>query len=164
LTLLSLEAQHRFASFALAYIDSERRNLNDTVAARVAGGLQGEQVMTGRVRPSPHTMFVYLGVVIACIAGVTPRAHAEAGDYSAWQTIVNLVSPPRADNPVTAPQMQGPYPLLLNPSSFSDGFSPGGYYQWQTVKLAPSTGAVCGNGSQYKFFVNRVPNTRNTII
>jgi hypothetical protein len=120
--------------------------------------------MTGRVRPSPHTMFVYLGVVIACIAGVIPRAHAEAGDYSAWQTIVNLVSPPRADNPVTAPQMQGPYPLLLNPSSFSDGFSPGGYYQWQTVKLAPSTGAVCGNGSQYKFFVNRVPNTRNTII
>ena len=32
------------------------------------------------------------------------------------------------------------------------------------MKLAASTGAVCGNGSQYKFFVNRVPNTRNTII
>jgi hypothetical protein len=77
---------------------------------------------------------------------------------------VNLVSPPSADNPVTPAQMQGPYPLLLNPSSYSDGFSPGAYYQWQTIKLAPATGAVCGNGSQYKFFVNRVPNTRNTII
>ena len=120
--------------------------------------------MTGLVRPSLRSMFVSFGMILACIAGVIPRAHAEAGDYSAWQTIVNLVSPPRADNPVTPAQMQGPYPLLLNPSSFSDGFSPGAYYQWQTVKLAPSTGAVCGNGSQYKFFVNRVPNTRNTII
>lgn len=116
------------------------------------------------VFPSLRSLFVSIGIVAACMVGVIPRAHAEAGDYNAWQTIVNLVSPPAADNPVTPPQMQGPYPLLLNPSSYSDGFSPGAYYQWQTVKLAPSTGAVCGNGSQYKFFVNRVPNTRNTIV
>jgi hypothetical protein len=120
--------------------------------------------MTGFVCPPLRSMFVSTAILTACIAGVIPRAHAEAGDYSAWQTIVNLVSPPRADNPVTAAQMQGSYPLLPNPSAYGDGFSPGAYYQWQTIKLAPSTGAVCGNGSQYKFFVNRVPNTRNTIV
>lgn len=119
--------------------------------------------MTGLVC-SPRSIFLPLSLLIACMAGVTPRAHAEAGDYSAFQTIVNLVSPPPADNPVTPAQMQGPYPLLPNPSPYDDGFSPGAYYQWQTIKLAPSTGAVCGNGSPYKFFVNRVPNTRNTIV
>lgn len=95
---------------------------------------------------------------------VASPARSEEGDYSVWQTIVNIISPPGPDNRVTAAQRLGPYPLLANPSSFVDGFSPGAYSQWQTVKLAPSTGAVCGNGSQYKFFVNRVPNTRNTII
>lgn len=92
------------------------------------------------------------------------EVYAEQGDYSSFQTLVNLLSPPRADNPVTAAQRTGPYPLLTNPSGFSDGFSRGAYYQWQTIRLAPSTGAVCGNGSPFKFFVNRVPNTRNTII
>lgn len=91
-------------------------------------------------------------------------AHAELGDYSAWQTFLNLFSPPGADNPVTPAQRQGPYPLLSNPAGYADGFSPGNYGAWQTIKLAPETGAVCGNGSQYKFFVNRVANTRNTIV
>lgn len=91
-------------------------------------------------------------------------AHAEPGDYSAFQTALNLLFPPTADNPVTAAQMQGSYPLKPNPAGFADGFRRGAYYQWQTIRLAPSTGAVCGNGSQYKFFVNRVPNTRNTVI
>ena len=95
---------------------------------------------------------------------ITPPAHAELGDYSAWKTLVNLVSPPPADNKVTAEQGLGPYPLLNNPGGFNAGFKPGNYYGWQTVQLAPQTGAVCGNGSPYKFFVNRVPNTSNTII
>jgi len=120
--------------------------------------------MTGAVCSFARSMFLSVSLLIACTAGIVPRAHAEAGDYTALQTILNLASPPRADNPVTPAQMQGPYPLLPNPSAYNDGFSPGAYYQWQTIKLAPSTGAVCGNGSQYKFFVNRVPNTRNTIV
>jgi hypothetical protein len=91
-------------------------------------------------------------------------AQAEEGDYNAFQTALNLLFPPRADNPVRAAETVGTYGLKANPSGFSDGFNPGGYYAWQTVKLAASTGAVCGNGSQYKFFVNRVPNTRNTIV
>jgi len=91
-------------------------------------------------------------------------AQAEQGDYNFWQTLNNLVAPPAADNQVTPAQRVGPYPLLANPSDFNSGFKPGAYYAWQTVQMAPQTGAVCGNGSPYKFFVNRVPNTRNTVI
>ncbi|KAF0809033.1 hypothetical protein A167_02243 [Alcanivorax sp. S71-1-4] len=91
-------------------------------------------------------------------------ALAELGDYNAWQTTVNIFSPRTADNPVTPADQTGPYPLLTNPSGFSDGFAPGNYYAWQTIQMAPETGAVCGNGSPFKFFVNRVPNTSNTIV
>ena len=48
--------------------------------------------------------------------------------------------------------------------SSSDGFQPGRYDAWQTIQVAPSTGAVCGDGSPFKFFVNRVADTRNTIV
>lgn len=103
--------------------------------------------------------------VLAFVLSVSALpAQAELGDYNAFQTLLNLAFPPGADNPVTAAQQQGLYPLKPNPSGFADGFNRGAYYQWQTVKLAASTQAVCGNGSQYKFFVNRVPNTRNTLI
>ena len=91
-------------------------------------------------------------------------AHAELGDYGFWRTLLNLTSPPAADNKVTPAQAIGPYPLLNNPAGFNAGFKPANYYAWQAVQLAPQTGAVCGNGSPYKFFVNRVPNTSNTII
>lgn len=95
---------------------------------------------------------------------VAAPASAELGDYSAWQTTLNLLFPPGPDNPVRPSETLGAYGLKQNPAGYADGFQPGGYYKWQTIKLAPSTGAVCGNGSQYKFFVNRVPNTRNTIV
>jgi hypothetical protein len=94
----------------------------------------------------------------------TAPAHAELGDYSGWRTFLNLLYPPPADNPVTPGERVGDYPLLANPSGFDDGFHAGAYRRWQTVQLAAQTGAVCGNGSPYKFFVNRVPNTSNTLI
>ncbi|MDG9923354.1 MULTISPECIES: pectin acetylesterase-family hydrolase [unclassified Pseudomonas] len=101
---------------------------------------------------------------LCVMALLTAPAHAELGDYSVWKTLLNLTMPPPADNKVTPEQGLGPYPLLNNPGGFNSGFKPGNYYGWQTVQLAPQTGAVCGNGSPYKFFVNRVPNTTNTII
>lgn len=100
---------------------------------------------------------------VVLMLGALP-ARAELGDYSAFQSLLNLAFPPGPDNPVTPAQTQGPYPLKANPAGFADGFKRGAYYQWQTVQLAASTGAICGNGSPYKFFVNRVPNTRNTIV
>lgn len=112
-------------------------------------------------RPSLVATTVASALAVALVA---LPAQAEEGDYSWWQTLANLVSPPKADNKVTAAQRTGDYPLLSNPSGFADGFRPGAYHQWQTIQLAPETGAVCGNGSPYKFFVNRVPHTRNTLI
>jgi hypothetical protein len=106
-----------------------------------------------------RSIALWVGTAVAACAA--PQARAELGDYDWWQTMVNLVAPPGPDNPVTYQQTQGIYPLLANPA---DGWNPGAYYTWQTIKLSASTGAVCGNGSQYKFFVNRVPNTRNTLI
>jgi hypothetical protein len=97
------------------------------------------------------------------LAAAAP-AHAEEGDYSGWQTFWNLLFPPAADKPVRSSERTGPYPLLSNPRTFDDGFGRGGYTKWQTVDLAPATGAVCGNGSPYKFFVNRVAHTRNTVV
>ncbi len=108
-----------------------------------------------------------ISVVIATAAltvAASQPLHAEEGDYGFWQTLANLVDPPPPDNKVTPAQRQGQYPLLANPAGFDDGFDPAAYYEWQTVQMAPETGAVCGNGSPYKFFVNRVPNTRNTLI
>ncbi|MFC3552442.1 pectin acetylesterase-family hydrolase [Lysobacter cavernae] len=105
-----------------------------------------------------------LAIALA-IALTPPAALAEEGDYAWWQVLVNLVSPAPADNPVTPAQRNASaYPLLGNPAGFDDGFAPGRYLGWQTVQLAPETGAVCGNGTPYKFFVNRVADTRNTLI
>lgn len=91
-------------------------------------------------------------------------ASAEPGDYGPLQTLRNVRFPPPADHPVRSEQAGGPFPLQSNPPEFEDGFEPGRYLQWQTIQLHPDTGAVCGNGSPYKFFVNRAPNTRNMVI
>ncbi len=105
---------------------------------------------------------ILIGMVLSIL--VTSTATAEPGDYSFLRTLANLASPPAADNPVTPAQRNGIYPLLPDPASFNDGFNPKRYYDWQTIQLSASTGAVCGNGSPYKFFVSRVPNTKNTIL
>lgn len=102
-------------------------------------------------------------LVVFCLVFAAP-ANAEVGDYDFITTVFNFFAPFGADNPVTPAQMQGPYPLLDNPAGFADGYDPGAWYTWQAVQMHPSTGAVCGNGSPYKFFVNRAPNTSNTVI
>ena len=94
--------------------------------------------------------------------GLATPASAEFGDYGFWDTLANLVSPPRADNPVRPEQRVGTYPLLANGNN--GGFKPGLYWSWQTITMTPQSGAVCGDGSPYKFFVNRVPNSSNTLV
>lgn len=39
-----------------------------------------------------------------------------------------------------------------------------GYYQWDMVELSGDTGAACGNGTPYRFFVNRTPSSKNVVI
>jgi len=38
------------------------------------------------------------------------------------------------------------------------------YYQWQTITLPASSGASCGNGTPYRFFLNRALFTRDTVV
>ena len=112
---------------------------------------------------SPRTTIKIM--TFLALIGTSYNASAELGDYGFWQTLKNLIWPMNADNPVTHEQQTAQhYPLLSNPNNFNDGFSGGDYLQWQTVQLHPSTGAICGNGSPYKFFVNRVADTSNTIV
>lgn len=108
-------------------------------------------------------MFMAIIVVLTFILCCPAPSFAELGDYGPLKTLKHLRKPPKADNPVTDSQRLPPYPLLNNPRRFRDGFDPKEYLKWQTVKLHPSTGAICGNGSPYKFFVNRVAHTSNTL-
>jgi hypothetical protein len=39
-----------------------------------------------------------------------------------------------------------------------------GYYQWDMVELPPESGAACGDGSPYRFFVNRTPLSKDVAI
>ncbi|MCQ8185000.1 pectinacetylesterase family protein [Parvularcula maris] len=103
------------------------------------------------------------GAAAAVVLSYATPAAAEPGDYSGWQTFWNLFSPPKADRKVRSWERVGEYGLYSNPSGFNDGFSPGNYGNWQTIQLHPSTGAICGNGSPFKFFINRVASTRNTM-
>ena len=38
------------------------------------------------------------------------------------------------------------------------------YFQWEMVELPASSGATCGNGTPYRFFVNRTPFTSKTVV
>ncbi|MES2091615.1 MAG: pectin acetylesterase-family hydrolase [Pseudomonadota bacterium] len=38
------------------------------------------------------------------------------------------------------------------------------YNKWVAVEAPASTGAACGNGSLYHYFVNRAPNTKKTLV
>ena len=39
-----------------------------------------------------------------------------------------------------------------------------GYFTWDAVTLPTSTGASCGNGTPYRFFINRNPFTTKTVV
>jgi hypothetical protein len=98
-------------------------------------------------------------LLLGCISSVW----AEPGDYGFWKTIGNLITPESANNPVTDAQAQGMYPLTKADANHNDDFEPGKYDNWQKVDVPASSGAICGNGSPYKFFVSRVPDSNNTV-
>jgi hypothetical protein len=39
-----------------------------------------------------------------------------------------------------------------------------GYYQWEMVELPVESGAACGNGTPYRFFVNRTPLSKSVVV
>jgi dienelactone hydrolase len=39
-----------------------------------------------------------------------------------------------------------------------------GYFQWDMVELPPESGASCGDGSPYRFFVNRTPLNKDLVM
>lgn len=43
-------------------------------------------------------------------------------------------------------------------------FAQAAYFKWEMVELPPESGAACGNGSPYRFFVNRTPFSHNIAI
>jgi hypothetical protein len=91
-------------------------------------------------------------------------AYAEIGDYTATQTSLNKMIPSIADRPITsADRRLVPLPINQNPTGFQDGFDPKKYDTWQQVKLDPSTGAKCGDGSPFSFWVNRKASTSNVM-
>jgi hypothetical protein len=38
------------------------------------------------------------------------------------------------------------------------------YFRWEMVELPASSGAACGNGTPYRFFVNRTPLSRDLVL
>lgn len=106
-------------------------------------------------------VILFLTFVLSSIFSV--NVYAEPGDFGFWATLKNLFVPDRANRPVTPRQTLGFYPLTKDDPGFNDGFNPKKYNTWQQVDVPVKTGAMCSNGSPYKFFVRRVPHTSNTI-
>lgn len=89
----------------------------------------------------------------------------ELGYLNNQQIYENMQNPYMADNPVTPEDKNAlAFPLLTNAAGFDDKFDPKSFHKWQLVKLGPETGATCGDGSPYKFFVNRRPKTVNMVL
>ena len=55
---------------------------------------------------------------------------------------------------VAALALAGAFPVMVHAA----------YFKWETVELPASSGASCGNGTPYRFFVNRTPFTSKTVV
>jgi len=112
-----------------------------------------------------HTKSGLMTLVCLLCFAVQP-AHAEVGDYSSFKSMLNLIFPPSANDPVNEAleQRLSFLPMIENPRDFQDGFNPKVYKKWQTVKLSENTGAMCGDGSPYEFYVNRSNTSSNMVI
>lgn len=102
-----------------------------------------------------------LSLIASAIISI-PAMAVDAGDYDLAQSISNTFSPPKADNPISVDDYSKvPIAIDLPDPDFKDGFNPGAYGIWQEVTLDPKTGASCGDGSPYKFWVKRTPSSSN---
>jgi hypothetical protein len=84
----------------------------------------------------------------------------EPGNYNLITTMLNLFNPQPVDRPLTANDQTLPYAV---PATYGQ-VDRKAYFKWQKVQMPQSTGAKCGNGSDYKFFVNLTPASNNFLI
>jgi Pectinacetylesterase len=54
--------------------------------------------------------------------------------------------------------------LALGTSLLTSLAAHAAYFKWEMVELPASSGASCGNGTPYRFFVNRTPLTSKTVV
>ncbi len=103
-------------------------------------------------------VFLTCALLAACAEETNPNPH---GYYTPGETLTNLSRPPKPDRLIAADERAGKFALITNPEDFNDGFISSKYGVWQEVKLHESTGAICGNGSPFKFYINRQPDNNN---
>ncbi len=101
-------------------------------------------------------------MILSLLALFTGNALADLGDYSSRETFMNYFKPRQANNPLNEQDKANiPFHIKSARTDFKDGFMPALYNVWQEVTLDPATGASCGDGSPYKFWVKRRANTSN---
>lgn len=54
--------------------------------------------------------------------------------------------------------------LIAATFAFVAPWASAGYLQWDMVELPPDSGAACGNGTPYRFFVNRTPASKSAVL
>lgn len=87
------------------------------------------------------------------------------GDYNFFESIGNLIVAPKPDNPPNYSEKNRKHFPLTNSKNAFSFFNPKAYFQWQTITVdEEETGAVCGDGSPFKFVVNRSNLSKNLVI
>jgi hypothetical protein len=99
---------------------------------------------------------LFPGVVKWCL-GLVPFSHCA--------TLIRLVA--ACQQTRDAEMKLSRYSLLVTKviaGALFSGLAHAGYFQWEAVTAPTASGATCGNGTPYRFFVNRTPLTSKTVI
>lgn len=137
-----------------------------TVVGNVVAGIGG---VTQNVLNTAGDVLKGLGVVgsntiQSTISAIYQNvATSEPGAYSFSEAITNLIAPSnvKLDNPITYKDNLAGYALPKVDLQVKKNLP----FQWQKVQLSKAeTGASCFDGSDYKFFVNLTPTSKNFVI
>jgi len=64
--------------------------------------------------------------------------------------------------PTLSPRLR--HTLVAAATTLAAPLALAGYYQWEMVELPAASGAACGDGSPYRFFVNRAPAAQDLVM
>ena len=85
----------------------------------------------------------------------------ESGDRRFSEFVEAMKSSPKANNPISLEKKRWEYDVQnIDLSGANRSFDPKKYFRWQMIELPLSSGASCGNGDPYRFFVPTSPSTR----